>query len=102
MSGTAVVIGVGASAGLGAALCRRFAAEGLHVYPSGRSADKLEAVAKEIDARFRSPTAAAAKAAVQIRPTISVPSTPTTSRFLRSARCTRKATKAKQKSPAFV
>lgn len=48
MSDAAVVIGVGASAGLGAALCRRFAAEGLHVYPAGRSADKLEAVAKEI------------------------------------------------------
>ncbi len=48
MSDAAIVIGVGASAGLGAALCRRFAAEGLHVYPSGRSADKLEAVAKEI------------------------------------------------------
>ncbi len=48
MSRAAIVIGVGASAGLGAALCRRFAAEGLHVYLSGRSADKLEAVAKEI------------------------------------------------------
>ncbi len=48
MSEAAIVIGVGASAGLGAALCRRFAAEGLHVYPSGRSADKLEALAKEI------------------------------------------------------
>ena len=31
MSEAAIVIGVGASAGLGAALCRRFAAEGLHV-----------------------------------------------------------------------
>ncbi len=48
MSSAALVIGVGASAGLGAALCRRFAAEGLHVYASGRSADKLEVVAKEI------------------------------------------------------
>ncbi len=48
MAEAAIVIGVGACAGLGAALCRRFAAEGLHVYLSGRSADKLEAVAKEI------------------------------------------------------
>ncbi len=48
MAEAAIVIVVGACAGLGAALCRRFAAEGLHVYVSGRSADKLEAVAKEI------------------------------------------------------
>jgi NAD(P)-dependent dehydrogenase (short-subunit alcohol dehydrogenase family) len=44
----AIVVGVGARAGLGAALCRRFAREGLHVFPSGRTAQKLEAVAQEI------------------------------------------------------
>ena len=33
VSGTAVVVGVGAERGLGAALCRRFAAEGYHVKP---------------------------------------------------------------------
>jgi len=32
---TAVVIGVGAEIGLGAALCRRFASEGLHVVIDG-------------------------------------------------------------------
>lgn len=44
----AVVVGVGASLGLGAALCRRFAREGLHVFPAGRTAERLEAVAAEI------------------------------------------------------
>ena len=44
MAETAIVIGVGAGAGLGAALCRRFAREGLHVFPSGRTLAKLEAV----------------------------------------------------------
>ena len=46
--GGAVVVGVGASRGLGAALCRRFAREGLHVFPAGRSAERLEKVAAEI------------------------------------------------------
>jgi NAD(P)-dependent dehydrogenase (short-subunit alcohol dehydrogenase family) len=48
MSRSAVVVGVGASAGLGAALCRRFAREGLHVFASGRTREKLEALAAEI------------------------------------------------------
>ena len=43
---TAVVIGVGAERGLGAALCRRFAAEGHHVLVAGRTPSKLEQVAK--------------------------------------------------------
>jgi NAD(P)-dependent dehydrogenase (short-subunit alcohol dehydrogenase family) len=47
---SAVVIGVGARAGLGAALCRRFAREGLHVFPAGRSLEKLNAVTAEIEA----------------------------------------------------
>ena len=46
--GSALVMGVGASRGLGAALCRRFAREGLHVFASGRSSEKLEQVAAEI------------------------------------------------------
>ena len=46
--GSALVVGVGASRGLGAALCRRFARGGLHVFVSGRSAEKLEGVAAEI------------------------------------------------------
>src|SRR5512142_1566048 len=41
---TALVVGVGAERGLGAALCRRFAAQGLHVVANGRTAAKLEAV----------------------------------------------------------
>lgn len=50
MSASAVVIGVGASQGLGAALCRRFAKEGLHVAVGGRTGDKVERVADEIGA----------------------------------------------------
>jgi len=49
MSQTAVVLGVGSRAGLGAALCRRFAREGCHVLPAGRTAAKLEAVVREIE-----------------------------------------------------
>jgi NAD(P)-dependent dehydrogenase (short-subunit alcohol dehydrogenase family) len=48
MSGSAIVIGVGAGAGLGGALCRRFAAEGLQVVAAGRTTAKLEALAGEI------------------------------------------------------
>jgi len=49
MSPTAIVLGVGKSAGLGAALCRRFAREGCHVLAAGRTAANLEAVAREIE-----------------------------------------------------
>jgi NAD(P)-dependent dehydrogenase (short-subunit alcohol dehydrogenase family) len=42
--GCALVVGVGASRGIGAALCRRFAAGGLHVYAAGRSGKFGEAV----------------------------------------------------------
>ncbi|MDC0706960.1 SDR family NAD(P)-dependent oxidoreductase [Stigmatella sp. ncwal1] len=45
---TAVVIGVGAEHGLGAALCRRFAAEGYHVLIAGRTSAKLEQAARTI------------------------------------------------------
>jgi NAD(P)-dependent dehydrogenase (short-subunit alcohol dehydrogenase family) len=48
MPGSAIVVGVGASAGLGGALCRRFAREGLQVVAAGRTAAKLEALAAEI------------------------------------------------------
>jgi NAD(P)-dependent dehydrogenase (short-subunit alcohol dehydrogenase family) len=47
---TAIVIGVGASRGLGGALARRCAREGLHVLVAGRTAAKLETVATEIRA----------------------------------------------------
>lgn len=46
----ALVLGVGPVLGLGAALARRFAAEGLHVVIAGRSAAKLAAVADAIAA----------------------------------------------------
>jgi NAD(P)-dependent dehydrogenase (short-subunit alcohol dehydrogenase family) len=55
--GSAIVIGVGASAGLGAALCRRFAREGLHVLPAGRTREKLDLVVEEIRAAGGSATA---------------------------------------------
>jgi NAD(P)-dependent dehydrogenase (short-subunit alcohol dehydrogenase family) len=42
------VAGVGASAGLGAALARRFAREGLLAVVTGRTAERLETVAAEI------------------------------------------------------
>ena len=46
----AVVVGVGAEQGLGAALGRRFAREGLHTFLAGRTAERLEAVVKAIEA----------------------------------------------------
>ena len=44
----AIVVGVGPEAGLGGALCKRFAAEGLHVFVAGRTPDKVEAVVRTI------------------------------------------------------
>ena len=46
---TAVVVGVGAERGLGAALCRRFAAERYHVLVAGRTPDKIARVADAIN-----------------------------------------------------
>jgi short-subunit dehydrogenase len=48
--GAAIVIGVGAESGLGAALARRFAKEGLSVTIAGRTLERLQAVAAEITA----------------------------------------------------
>jgi NAD(P)-dependent dehydrogenase (short-subunit alcohol dehydrogenase family) len=45
---TAIVIGVGPEHGLGAQLCRRFAADGLKVIIAGRTLASVEAVAHEI------------------------------------------------------
>jgi len=45
---TAVVVGVGAERGLGAALCRRFAAEDYHVLVAGRTHEKIERVVQTI------------------------------------------------------
>lgn len=45
----AVVVGVGASKGIGAAVCRRIARENLLVYVVGRTPGKLNQVVKEIE-----------------------------------------------------
>ena len=48
MSDAAIVIGVGPIDGLGSAIARRFAGEGLKVYVAGRTQAKLDAVASDI------------------------------------------------------
>ncbi len=53
----AIVLGVGPGRGLGGALCKRFAHEGLHVFVAGRSLDKLEYLAHEINQSGGSATA---------------------------------------------
>ena len=45
---TAIVIGVGPERGLGAQLCKRFAAEGLKVIVAGRTQSALQAVVDDI------------------------------------------------------
>jgi len=45
---TAIIIGVGPNLGLGAQLCKRFAAEGLKVIVAGRTQSAIEAVAEDI------------------------------------------------------
>jgi NAD(P)-dependent dehydrogenase (short-subunit alcohol dehydrogenase family) len=45
---TALVVGVGAEKGLGAALCRKFASGGYHVIVAGRTPAKIEQVARTI------------------------------------------------------
>jgi NAD(P)-dependent dehydrogenase (short-subunit alcohol dehydrogenase family) len=47
--GTALVIGVGSEDGVGGALCRRFAREGLHVVVAGRTESKVSAVASALE-----------------------------------------------------
>ncbi len=48
--GTALVIGVGSENGVGGALCRRFAREGLHVVVAGRTESKVGRVAESLEA----------------------------------------------------
>ena len=50
MSGTVIVIGAGASNGVGGALTRKFAGEGHHVIVAGRTQEKVEALASEVTA----------------------------------------------------
>ena len=49
MTQLALIAGVGAIDGLGAAQCRRFAGAGYHVVVSGRTQSKLDAVAEQIE-----------------------------------------------------
>ena len=44
----AVVVGAGPEGGLGAALCRRFAAEGYHLPVADRRHEKIERVVRTI------------------------------------------------------
>jgi NAD(P)-dependent dehydrogenase (short-subunit alcohol dehydrogenase family) len=62
---TAVVVGVGAQRGLGAALCRRFAAEGYHVLVAGRTAGKLADIAHAVAAAGGSAEAVVTDATVE-------------------------------------
>jgi NAD(P)-dependent dehydrogenase (short-subunit alcohol dehydrogenase family) len=48
MKRSALVVGVGASEGLGAALVRRFAREGLTVFAAGRAKEKLESTVADV------------------------------------------------------
>src|SRR5215813_15631341 len=48
MTKTAIVIGVGPERGLGAQLCKRFAADGLKVIVAGRTQSAVETVAEDI------------------------------------------------------
>lgn len=50
MARAGAVLGVGASAGLGGALCRRLGREGLHVFVGGRTQKKIDGVAEEVRA----------------------------------------------------
>jgi NAD(P)-dependent dehydrogenase (short-subunit alcohol dehydrogenase family) len=60
--GTAIVIGVGPDQGLGAQLCKRFAAEGLNVLVAGRTKSALDAVVADIQAAGGRATAVVADA----------------------------------------
>ena len=59
---TAVILGVGPDRGLGAQLCKRFAAEGLHVLVAGRTSASVKKVAEDIRSTGGSATAVVADA----------------------------------------
>jgi NAD(P)-dependent dehydrogenase (short-subunit alcohol dehydrogenase family) len=62
---TALVVGVGASLGLGAASARRFARAGLHVVVAGRTEEKVQRVADEIRSAGGSAEAVVGDAAIE-------------------------------------
>ncbi len=51
MANAGIVVGVGARNGVGGAVCRRLAREGLVVYAAGRTREKLDLVCEEIEAQ---------------------------------------------------
>ena len=57
MSHSAIIFGVGPRQGVGAELCHRAAARGLHVFVNGRTQEKLDAVVADIEAAGGSATA---------------------------------------------
>ena len=59
---SAVVVGVGAEQGVGAAVCRRFAREGYHVFVAGRTPAKIDTVVRTIAAAGGSAEAVATDA----------------------------------------
>jgi len=61
----AVVVGVGPHAGLGGALCRRFAAEGHHVLVASRTAERIEEIANGFRADGGQATAVPTDATVE-------------------------------------
>jgi len=63
----AIVVGVGAELGLGAALCRRFAEGGHHVLVAGRSADKIEQVVRTIASKGGSAEAVPTEHWIRVR-----------------------------------
>ncbi|SFQ13301.1 short chain dehydrogenase [Nitrosomonas cryotolerans] len=62
---SAIVIGVGPERGLGATLARCFARHGLHVFIAGRSEDRLQAVATQIQQAGGTATPVVADATVE-------------------------------------
>jgi NAD(P)-dependent dehydrogenase (short-subunit alcohol dehydrogenase family) len=60
---TAVVVGVGAEQGLGAAACRRFAKKGHHVLVAGRTSAKIEQVVHPLGCEVAAPRLEARSAA---------------------------------------
>jgi len=56
----ALIVGAGASQGIGGAISRRAAAEGLHVFVAGRTQEKLDALVAEIESAGGKATAVVA------------------------------------------
>ena len=52
---SAIVVGVGAEQGLGAALCRRFAVQGYHVFAAGRTSGQIKRSRRPSPAQVAAP-----------------------------------------------